>query len=261
MTDYSKLKRLAENYLRLIDDEDSDAWMEASDAYDDASGADTVLALIAENERLEAINNQMILLECNGGAAQAAINLLAERDKLRAEVVGLRTGYEAYEQVNAGLKAENQRLRAGMKGDYDLDAWLDWTQEAEGLRKEADKWKIVQRAGDQLLADEGRAAIWSACSRILISVASELNSGRSVVTEEGVTSSGVEIGDWRVTVERINGANQGVEPDLDTLRKDAERYRWLRDGAGYCDTRDIPGMAPARMDAFIDAALGQGEQS
>lgn len=47
----------------------------------------------------------------------------------------------------------------------------------------------------------------------------------------------------------------------ESLRKDAERYRWLRDGAGYCDTRDIPGMAPARMDAFIDAALGQGEQS
>lgn len=30
---------------------------------------------------------------------------------LLAEVAGLRTGYEAYEQVNAELKAENQRLR------------------------------------------------------------------------------------------------------------------------------------------------------
>ena len=37
--------------------------------------------------------------------------LLAERDRLRAEVSGLRTGYEAYEQVNAELKAENERLR------------------------------------------------------------------------------------------------------------------------------------------------------
>lgn len=83
--------------------------------------------------------------------------------------------------------------------------------ESEALRKDADKWKSVQRAGDQLLADEGRAAIWSACSRILISVASELNSGRSVVTEEGVTSSGAEIGDWRVTVERIDAALGQVE--------------------------------------------------
>lgn len=39
--------------------------------------------------------------------------LLTERDKLRAEVAGLRTGYEAYEQVNAGLKAEIEALRRG----------------------------------------------------------------------------------------------------------------------------------------------------
>ena len=35
----------------------------------------------------------------------------AERDQLRAEVAGLRTGYEAYEQVNAELKAEVEKLR------------------------------------------------------------------------------------------------------------------------------------------------------
>ena len=52
-----------------------------------------------------------------------------------------------------------------------------------------------------------------------------------------------------------------LKAENESLRKDAERYRWLRDGAGYFDTRDIPGMAPARMDAFIDAALGKGEQS
>ena len=38
--------------------------------------------------------------------------LLTERDNLKAEVAGLRTGYEAYEQVNADLKAEVERLRA-----------------------------------------------------------------------------------------------------------------------------------------------------
>ncbi|MFL1477843.1 hypothetical protein [Pseudomonas grimontii] len=32
-------------------------------------------------------------------------------DELRAEVAGLRTGYEAYERVNAELKAENEALR------------------------------------------------------------------------------------------------------------------------------------------------------
>jgi len=39
------------------------------------------------------------------------ISLLAERDQLRAEVAGLRTGYEAYERVNAELKAEVEGLR------------------------------------------------------------------------------------------------------------------------------------------------------
>jgi len=34
-----------------------------------------------------------------------------ERDQLRAEVAGLRTGYEAYERVNAELKAEVEGLR------------------------------------------------------------------------------------------------------------------------------------------------------
>ena len=37
--------------------------------------------------------------------------LLTERDRLRAEVAGLRTGYEAYERVNAELKAEVEALR------------------------------------------------------------------------------------------------------------------------------------------------------
>ncbi|MBV4552299.1 septum formation initiator family protein [Pseudomonas sp. SWRI102] len=32
-------------------------------------------------------------------------------DELRAEIAGLKTGYEAYERVNAELKAENEALR------------------------------------------------------------------------------------------------------------------------------------------------------
>ena len=120
--------------------------------------------------------------KCDCFAAQL-IDATQERDQLRAEIAGLKTGYEAYEQVNAGLKAE-----------------------CEVLRKDADKWQSVQRAMTQLQSDEQGAAIWSACSRILISVASGLNSSRSVVTEEGVTNGGVEIGDWRVTVERIDAA-------------------------------------------------------
>ncbi|UHC82265.1 hypothetical protein LS633_00020 [Pseudomonas sp. NIBR-H-19] len=58
-----------------------------------------------------------------------------------------------------------------------------------------------------------------------------------------------------------DAANQGVEPDLDTLRKDAERYRWLR-RAG--NTKAIALVAEHCLDALdetIDAALGKGGQS
>ena len=43
-------------------------------------------------------------------------DLIAERDQLRAEVAGLKTGYEAYERVNAELKAENEALLSALKG-------------------------------------------------------------------------------------------------------------------------------------------------
>ncbi|WP_047711325.1 hypothetical protein [Pseudomonas lactis] len=63
---------------------------------------DGVLALIAENERDELALRAF---------SRVAENAVAERDQLRAEVAGLKTGYEAYERVNAELKAEVEKLR------------------------------------------------------------------------------------------------------------------------------------------------------
>ncbi|CAM3351068.1 hypothetical protein SAMN04490207_6192 [Pseudomonas gessardii] len=106
-----------------------------------------VLALIADSNRLES------------EAVYAAAGFNAAREeiaKIHAEVAGLRTGYEAYEQVNAELKAEVEALRSGMKGDYDLDAWLDWTQEAEELRKDAEQWRaLVGRAKSPVIGYTG----------------------------------------------------------------------------------------------------------
>lgn len=42
-------------------------------------------------------------------------SLAAERDQLKAENAGLKTGYEAYERVNAELKAEMEVLRKALE--------------------------------------------------------------------------------------------------------------------------------------------------
>ena len=67
-----------------------------------AANPAAVLALIAENERDELALRAF---------SRVAENAVAERDQLRAEVAGLRTGYQAYERVNAELKAEVGALR------------------------------------------------------------------------------------------------------------------------------------------------------
>lgn len=41
---------------------------------------------------------------------------------------------EANPRIVLALIAEVEALRQGLKGDYDLDAWLDWAKEARALR-------------------------------------------------------------------------------------------------------------------------------
>ncbi|MCF5059094.1 hypothetical protein GIW54_21600 [Pseudomonas proteolytica] len=63
--------------------------------------------------------------------------------RLRTEVAGLRTGYEAYEQVNAELKAENERLernRDMWKGQVERQA-----EELTALRKAAERYEWLRR--------------------------------------------------------------------------------------------------------------------
>lgn len=63
-------------------------------------------------------------------------DLIAERDRLRAEVAGLKTGYEAYERVNAELKAECEALR---------NALMECTDSLQG--------EMLQKFGGQLPED------------------------------------------------------------------------------------------------------------
>lgn len=93
--------------------------------------------------------------------------------------------------------------------------WMDYAKalkaENESLQKDAGKWKIVEHAMESLKSDERNASIWSVCSRLLIGTAHELNSSTSTVVEEGVTIGDLDIGDWRVTVERISSPENNNE--------------------------------------------------
>ncbi|VVN20878.1 hypothetical protein PS662_04360 [Pseudomonas fluorescens] len=145
MSDYSELKRLAEdtkgwdnlkscwpeetedgdlevNWFvgAVIDDDDKYPVLEVNtaqyDALEDAgrlarfyaaANPAAVLALITDLDEAR-----------NGMKHSSAIRLKkeierleGERDQIKAENAGLKTGYEAYEQVVQGLKAENEALR------------------------------------------------------------------------------------------------------------------------------------------------------
>ena len=71
------------------------------------------------------------------------------------------------------------------------------------------------------------------------------------------------VSDWKDPIEiaRLKDVISMLKAENESLRAVLIGNAEIRDGAGYCDTRDIPGMAPARMDSFIDDAMGQGEQS
>ena len=146
MTDHTKLKSAAEavkqSYADLCEhggDEFAEAWNTAELAYDDAANPDVVLALIAENEQLAKTADCWDRLNVYNKALSDSFR--AERDqseqdykdvvgtielrdieiaKLRAEVAGLKTGYEAYEQVNSELKAEVEGLRKALADILDL---------------------------------------------------------------------------------------------------------------------------------------------
>ena len=83
--------------------------------------------------------------------------------------------------------------------------------EIEALREKAEKFAIIERCMDQLECDEREGGIWTIWTLLLIGSAHRLNSSNSVVTQEDVTVEGQDIGDWRVTVDRISkgGSDRG----------------------------------------------------
>lgn len=118
MTDHAELKGLAEHHRSL------------GHAYTVATPS-AVLALIAENERLEIERAELWRGKRDVEATRDTKSaVIAE---LKAEIAGLKTGYEAYERVNAELKAEVEKLRKGA-------ARYEWLRQARNGYIEVVEW-------------------------------------------------------------------------------------------------------------------------
>ena len=134
-----------------------------------AANPETILALIAENERLKVdlksvvrLNNENAnlfnakndqLKAENGRLESEAVYSAAgfdaareEISKLRAEVAGLKTGYEACERVNAELKAEVEALRRDKSEPCDGCFMAD----AEALRKDAERYRWLRDSSESI---------------------------------------------------------------------------------------------------------------
>lgn len=121
MTDNAELKRLAERVIEIEARDGDEPIGEAWEEFEAVATPSVVLALIAENDRLESFRASYMEWSDKTDWVQASAqplelgkhraDVLRDRiDSLKVEVAGLRTGYEAYERVNAELKAENERL-------------------------------------------------------------------------------------------------------------------------------------------------------
>lgn len=165
MTDLTKLKELAElatpgrNFDRLPS---AGGGLKYTCTGDDDS---LVLRVDHKNGEFGFIGpkgeeDEAFFLACT---PKAVLELIAEVDRLRKQVDMLINQHMPREPIPEmpgwsrvidaeRIKAENDHLRNGMKGDYDLDAWLDWAQEKgrlkaenEALRKDAERYQALRQ--------------------------------------------------------------------------------------------------------------------
>ncbi|AZF37721.1 hypothetical protein C4J88_2941 [Pseudomonas sp. R4-39-08] len=134
-------------------------WMRQGEQYANAdfiaaANPAAVLALIAENDELRNAGSQLRTFFVD--ATEQCCKAERERDQLRAEVAGLRTGYEAYARVNAELKAENEALR----NDAERYRWLRSRESAEDPEISVTRW--TQLAPDRAVGEAPRLEVLDA---------------------------------------------------------------------------------------------------
>ncbi|MBY8953849.1 hypothetical protein J1G36_18315 [Pseudomonas carnis] len=93
------------------------------------------------------------LVELLEARSRLMLGVEIERDQLLAEVAGLKTGYEAFERVNAELKAEVERLdKLLIDASGTLRKASSWIcREVEAGTKSATHWAIrLRETADQI---------------------------------------------------------------------------------------------------------------
>ena len=246
MSDNTKLKLLAESAA-------GKSWISGEKFFFSAEATpERVLALIAENEQLAKTADCWDRLNVYNKALSDSFR--AERDqseqdykdvvgtielrdieiaKLRAEVAGLKTGYEAYERVNADLKAESEALRK------DADRAAYWKQRAKS-------------AEGHLFSGDFRAAAMELhkYSRFESTPWPELTGSQHALI---TSAAGAVI----ATVNRLRDARRPKNRD------ETDAIIWCACGDGHAANSYGAGFMDANdgVCANCDAALGQGEQS
>ena len=173
---------------------------------------------------------------------------------------------EAKENV-LSLLDECELLRNCAKGDFDLDVWLEWAKEAQALRSQ-NAGLIAQHGRDSVelskqchARDKAEAERDAALAKLACYRASRI----AYASEFAPDAEGDP------DVNRIHENIRKLKAELEACRKDAERYRWLREKVGVdhifgdynvwvpAAREDITAIEKETTDQAIDAAMSQGK--
>ncbi|HCF3361399.1 hypothetical protein [Pseudomonas aeruginosa] len=156
-----------------------------------------------------------------------------EDDPIKASFIAA-----ANPQAILKLIAEVERLRIGLKGDFDLDAWLEWTREKDQIKAEIEALRRFAGEAYQVLG--------------------ALDAPENVLDNASDAANGVPL--------RHETLLPFFAEDYEALRKDAGRWRYARTILLYEVIQDAQkdleswnvGVSEAenkRCDEAIDAAL------
>lgn len=172
---------------------------------------DALRAELDNWKRIAENRNEIIVTEVDP-ESRAVEEYRVDADSVRSSWALIR---RYREQLDA-LREENERLRddrdsfqrAGIRTMEELAALSAPAagQDVGALVERAEKFAVIEKVMDMLECDEREGGVWTACTLLLISSAHKMNSAESIVTQESVTVDGENIGDWRVTVQRIDAA-------------------------------------------------------